>query len=75
MLFARHRMMNAGPDDAQQLEAAHELNDEEEETPGGCILAHSMVRLSNIWKHDVISCQLRHHCLAAFLPVTFGTAS
>ena len=39
--------MNMQYDDMQQSEAAHELNDEEEETPGGCILAHSMVRLSN----------------------------
>ena len=45
--------MNALYDDTQQPEAAHGLNDEEEETPGGCILAHSMVRLSTKPKHDV----------------------
>lgn len=44
MLSARHHMVNAGFNHAQQLEVAQEPNDEEEETPGGCILAHSMVR-------------------------------
>ena len=44
--FARHKLHMSSVDlhdlFVQQVEAADKLNDEEEEAPGGCILAHSM---------------------------------